>query len=175
MTATMTSPSLAPIETEERYLLDLQCKICEYVHHQDRAQPCVVPLRHSQIELSPIEANAFRGGYAGEDSFRGSFAQAFVALVSLRGRIQEEMERFRARRDSTYLWQAYAEALHTLARLAQPALQHSAAVLKIARERGLIEKSDALESAGNTVKDLLRVISQVPAFSSPTTAAPSIH
>jgi len=103
MTATMAPPSLVPVDTEERYLLDLKCKICEYVQNQDRAQPCVLPLRHSQIELSPIEANAFRGGYAGEDSFRGSFNHAFVELVCLRGRIQEEMERFRAKRDSTYL------------------------------------------------------------------------
>jgi vacuolar-type H+-ATPase subunit H len=165
MTATMAPPSLVPVDTEERYLLDLKCKICEYVQHQDRAQPCVLPLRHSQIELSPIEANAFRGGYAGEDSFRGSFNHAFVEMVCLRGRIQEEMERFRAKRDSTYLWQAYAKALQTLAELAQPALEHSAAVLKIARERGLTEKSESLESAENMVKELLKAISQVPPFS----------
>src|ERR1051325_5821098 len=105
MTATITPALQLPVDSEERYLLDLQCKIADSVKNQDKTQPCVICLRHSQVELSVIEANAFRGGYAGEDSFRGSFARAFVEMVSLRGRIQEEMERFRARRDSNYLWQ----------------------------------------------------------------------
>jgi hypothetical protein len=38
-------------------------------------------------------------------------------------------------------------------------------VLKIARKRGLTEKSESLESAENMVKELLKAISQVPPFS----------
>jgi hypothetical protein len=106
----------------------------------------VFPLRSGNLALSPIEVEAFRSDFRGEKSFRGDFTRAITEAVAVQACMIGELDEFRRRQESAYLWKPYADALSFLVQTATQLQQNCAAILQVAKARGLADKVDGLSA-----------------------------
>ncbi|HTK96051.1 MAG TPA: hypothetical protein VL382_10485, partial [Terriglobales bacterium] len=71
----------------------------------------VAPLRNCQLLLLPHEVEAFRNPYLDEKSFRADFAELIRRPVAMLATMQIEMEDYRRKKGSAYLWKQHADSL----------------------------------------------------------------
>jgi hypothetical protein len=117
-------------------------------------------MRHGNIVLSQAEIDAFRAEYRGEKSFRGDYALALARGVSINVRMMNELEEFRTRTTSAYLWKPHADALAYLLHLATRLQEECGSIIQVAEARGLKEKVDAMNTTLQRLKDQSGIIAK---------------
>lgn len=140
--------------------------IRNFVHAADARSANIFPMRNGNLPLSPAEVEAFRADFRGEKSFRGDFASALTAAVSIYARMVIESESLKQRQSSAYLWKPHADSLTFLIERASRLQRDSAIIEATAQKRGLVDKVKALESSlgrlqqqSSAVAELLQTVS----------------
>ncbi len=120
----------------------------------------IVPVKKTKLTLSPAEVEAYRADLEGEKSFRASYAAIMMTIVAYLGRMIVEVDEYNQKAASAYLWKPHADALNylltTLDRLDMEARQ----LMAVARARGLADKSSALQTSIDKLKDYAKTVSQ---------------
>ena|ERR1043166_8995068 len=108
----------------------------------------------ANFSLSLHEGEAFRATFAGENSFRGRLAKAFVDLAAVYARMLSAFEEFKQVQNSSYLWQPKADSLRWLLPRAAHALEQSNPVFATAKERGLTDKTEEMIASRDRLRQL---------------------
>ena len=138
---------------EEMKLKTTMESIRNFILAADPRSANIYPMRHGNLTLSPAEIDAFRAEYRGEKSFRGDYAMGLTRAVALYARMVNELEEFKTRLTSTYLWKPHADALAYLLHLADRLQQECLSITHVAEARGLKEKVDAMQLTLQRLKE----------------------
>ena len=114
--------------------------IRNFVHSAAGASNNVIPMRSGNVGLTPPELEAFKQDFGGEKSFRADYAAMLMHMVALHARMQQEMDDYKSKRSSAYLWKPHADALTYLIAAGNKALAEGANLAVLAEQRGLAEK-----------------------------------
>jgi len=134
--------------------------IRNFVRAADANSANVVPMRNSKILLTAGELEAFKADYTGEKSFRADFANLLSQLVALHSRMQSEMEDYKAKRSSSYLWKPHADSLSYLMATSQRAVEQSSQMGTLAEQRGLGDKAKAMQVTAEKLKAQINIAAQ---------------
>ena len=118
------------------------------------------------------EADAYCAEFHQEKSFRGDNARALVRMVAVMARIQAEIEEFKQRQNSTHLWRPHAEALAQLREAASCATQSAGATVRVAADRGLVEKAKLLTATIDRLRNRLDQVHQTLALTDVRSGSP---
>lgn len=118
--------------------------ISNFVRAADPRAAGVVPLRQGNVTLSPAEVEAFRADFLEEKSFRGDYIRSIMEMTAIVARMSLELNEFRAKQNSSYLWKPHADSLANLLAIATRVISESAPLLQTAQQRGLGDKVGAL-------------------------------
>jgi hypothetical protein len=121
----------------------------------------IIPIRSSQLVLTPTEMEAFRADFYGEKSFRADYVAMLTVLVAIYARMQSEIEDYRSKRSSAYLWKPHADALTCLLTIGERAIRDSAKVAVLADNRGLAEKAKAMHITRDKLQNVMRQVSEL--------------
>lgn len=127
--------------------------IRNFILAADSRSANVYPTRHGNIRLSQAEIDGLRADFRGEKSFRGDYAMAMSRGVALYARMVNELEEFKTRSTSSYLWKPHADALTYLLHLAARFQEECDSIVQIAESRGLKEKGEALNATAQRLKE----------------------
>jgi hypothetical protein len=140
-------PPGANAAVEQGNIEAVESSIRNFVIAADPKAANVVPMRYGNLSLSNAEVEAFRADYSGEKSFRADYARALRAAVNLQARLIAELREFSAKQASAYLWKPHADALTYLMTSSQKLQEQCDEILATADQRGLAEKSSALNTS----------------------------
>jgi hypothetical protein len=145
-------------ETKIRGAID---SIRNFVHAADPAMASVVPMRNGNIMLTPVETEVFRAGYHTEKSFRADYVNSMCYMVALHYRMEQEMQEYKAKRDSSYLWKPHADSLTYMLTASRQALDNSGHVSVVAEQRGLTEKVKAMNATQDKLRGQINVVAEL--------------
>jgi len=131
---------------EESKLKTTMESIRNFILAADSKSANIYPMRHGNMVLSQAEIDAFRSDFRGEKSFRGDYAMGLARGVAIYARMLNELEEFRSRTSSAYLWKPHADSLAYLLHLASRLQEECASISQVAEARGLKEKVDAMNA-----------------------------
>ena len=129
---------------EEGKLRTMLESIRNFIFAADAKSTNVFPMRNGNLSLSQPEVDAFKADFRGEKSFRGDFAQNLAMAVALQARMVVEIDEFRQRQNSAYLWKPHADSLAFLLQQANRLLEESGGILHVAEGRGLVDKVNGM-------------------------------
>jgi hypothetical protein len=132
---------------EEGKLRTMLESIRNFIVAADVRSANVFPMRNGNLPLAPLEVEAFRAKFRGEKSFRGDFAQSIAQAVAAQARMIVELDEFRQRQHSAYLWKPHADSLAFLLQHANRVQEECGAILQVAEGRGLVDKVNAMTAA----------------------------
>jgi hypothetical protein len=138
---------------EENKLKTTMESIRNFILAADAKSANIYPMRHGNIVLSQAEIDAFRADYRGEKSFRGDYALGLARGVSINVRMMNELEEFRSRTNSAYLWKPHADSLAYLLHLATRLQEECGSIIQVAEARGLKDKVEAMNGTLKRLKD----------------------
>jgi hypothetical protein len=125
----------------------------------------IVPLPKGNFALTAAEWDAFGVDYAGENSFRATYAATMVEIVSTTARLCEELGQLKEKRDSAYLWVPHADALAYLLKCLGKTIDSGTRLVGVAEQRGLKDKTSAmtaslekLRATGQQVSEALQAL-----------------
>lgn len=159
--ASMPSGGALTSTLEDAKLKAMEDIIRNFLKAADTKGGQMVPLRHGNLALSPQEADAFRVEYGAEKSFRADYAQCVISLVTVQGRILTETAEYRGKQNSAYLWKPHADSLAYLVKVAQKAVERAQEVSRVAEQRGLAEKVNALNGTSLRVREHLQKVAKL--------------
>ncbi len=156
------APSLqGSVNVEEARIQATEEGIALFIRAADRKTPVTaVPLRHGNLSLFPAEVEAYRTDYAQEKSFRADCARFHVRTVGLIARMTDELTEYRNKQSSSYLWKPHGDSLAYLLKAAEVTSQTANDLRTIAQQRGLKEKSSAIESSLQRLQEQMQVVSK---------------
>ncbi len=131
---------------EEGKLRGMLDSIRNFILAADAKSANVFPMRHGNLPLSPAEMEAFRAEFRGEKSFRGDFANSLAQAVAYYARMVLELEEFRQRQHSAYLWKPHADSLAYLLQNANRLREECRAIVQVAEGRGLVDKVNGMNT-----------------------------
>lgn len=134
-------------QLEEGKLRSVEDSIRVFVRTADPKVRQIVPMRNSNLTLTPIEADACGAEYWDEKSFRGEYARALSRIVALCVRVDTELQELRQRQNSAHLWKPHASSLKYLVDAYNTTFERSNAVILTAGQRGLNEKINAIRES----------------------------
>jgi len=143
-TASFARPHAA---AEEYKLRQTAEQIRLFVRAADAKVCFTVPLPMLNLSLSGPEVDAFRSDYGQENSFRARYADAVVNLATTRARIAIELLEFQHKQSSAYRWKPHADSLMYLMNQFERLQGKANDMIAAAKQRGLVEKVDALNSS----------------------------
>ena len=138
---------------EEGKLKTTMESIRNFILAADSKSANVYPMRHGNLALMPAEIEAFRADFRGEKSFRGEYAQGLARGVAIYARMLSELEEFRSRLSSAYLWKPHADSLAYLLTMGSRLQEECASIIQVAEARGLKEKVEAMNSTLQRLKE----------------------
>lgn len=131
---------------EEGKLKTMLESIRNFILAADPKSANIYPMRNGNLPLTQAEIDAFKAEFRGEKSFRGDYAQAMAQAVSIYARMMLELDDFRQRQHSAYLWKPFADSLAFLVRMANRTQEECASIVQVAQARGLVEKVNAMSA-----------------------------
>jgi hypothetical protein len=125
----------------------------------------VVPLVKGALNITATEAESLRADYGGEKSFRADYVNQMAYLLAMVARLIVEETELRDKKTSSYLWKPHADGITYIMRSSSAAIEEAAKVSRVASQRGLEEKVNAMgatvtklrgmmETAANTLKSV---------------------
>jgi hypothetical protein len=150
------------LQIEETKVRGVVESIRNFVRSNDgKTSPNIVPLRNGNLVLTPAELEAFKAEYPiTEKSFRAELSNNLTFTVALHNRMQNEMDDYKAKRDSTHLWRQHAESLNHMISLAIRTVEESKAVIATAQQRGLDDKVKGLQFAQEKMRMQMQLVNQ---------------
>ena len=136
----------------EARIINARDMIRSFVKVADVAKAHIVPLPVGNVVLSPSELDAFRADYVEEKSFRGEYVSALMYMTAVNTRVREEQKSFQSKRSSSYLWKPHADSLQYLLNAGQQAMEKAERLSKLAKQRGLEDKVNALQATAAKVR-----------------------
>jgi hypothetical protein len=137
---------------EEGKLRTMLESIRNFVIAADAKAANIFPMRNGNLPLSQAEVEAFRAEFRGEKSFRGDFAHALTQAVAILARMNVELDEFRQRQQSAYLWKPHADSLAFLVQHAHRCQEECGAILRVAEGRGLLDKVNGMTATLQKVR-----------------------
>lgn len=134
-------------QLEEGKLRSVEDSIRVFVRTADPKVRQIVPMRNSNLTLTPLEADACGAEYWDEKSFRGEYARALSRIIAIGARANTELQELRQRQNSAHLWKPHASSLHYLIDGYNITFEQSNAVVATAGQRGLNEKINAIRES----------------------------
>jgi len=134
--------------------------IKNHVRSADTKFANLVPIRKNNMTLTPAEVEAFRVDYGVEKSFRADYANILMLLVSYHARMIIEVDEYRQKSNSAYLWKPHADALGYLLSTFQRLSLEADQLKRTARQRGLQDKAAAVETTLEKVKKYAHTVSE---------------
>lgn len=131
-------------EAENKELEAVKATISSFVRMAEHHAARVVPLPNGNIELTKSEVEAFRADYGDERSFRADCAAALVSMASLDARLRAQLQEFEKTKHTAYNWKPCTDALAHLLSIGRNIANCSMDLALTARQRGLLDKSEAL-------------------------------
>jgi len=138
---------------EESKLKNTTESIRNFILAADPKSANVYPMRHGNITLTQAEVDAFRADFRGEKSFRGEYAAGIARGVAIYVRMLNELEEYRARLTSAYLWKPHADSLAYLLQLGNRLQDECGSIVQVAEARGLREKVEAMQTTLQRLKE----------------------
>lgn len=138
---------------EEGKLKTTMESIRNFILAADSKSANVFPMRHGNIALTQAEVDAFRADFRGEKSFRGEYAMALARGVAIYARMLNELEEFRSRLSSAYLWKPHADSLAYLLTLGNRLQEECASIIQVAEARGLKDKVETMNATLQRLKE----------------------
>ncbi|MGZ4787046.1 MAG: hypothetical protein ACXVZV_00745 [Terriglobales bacterium] len=138
---------------EESKLKTTMESIRNFILAADSTSANVYPMRHGKLMLAPAEIDALRADFRGEKSFRGEYAMGLARGVAIYARMLNELEEFRSRLSSAYLWKPHADSLAYLLTLGNRLQEEYASIIQVAEARGLKEKVEAMNATLERLKE----------------------
>lgn len=148
-------------QVEENKVRGTVESIRNFVRAAEPKSAHIVPIRSSQLVLTPNEVEAFRADFYGEKSFRADYVAMLTMLVAVYARMQSEVEDYRSKRSSAYLWKPHADALTCLLTIGERSMRDSAKVAVLADNRGLAEKAKAMHLTRDKLQNVMRQVSEL--------------
>lgn len=134
-------------QLEDGKLRSVEDSIRVFVRAADPKYRQVVPMRNSNLTLSPVEADACGAEYWDEKSFRGDYARTLSRVVATGARTGTELEELKQRQNSAHLWKPHASSLKYLLDAYATLFEQANSVLVVAGQRGLNEKINAMRES----------------------------
>lgn len=134
--------------------------IKNHVRTADTKFANLVPVKKNNMTLTPAEVEAFRVDYGSEKSFRADYANLLMLLVSYHARMIIEVEDYRQKAASAYLWKPHADALGYLLSTFERLNLEAEQIRRLARQRGLQDKATAVEATVEKVKKYAQTVSE---------------
>ncbi|HEY6352780.1 MAG TPA: hypothetical protein VI636_25575 [Candidatus Angelobacter sp.] len=134
--------------------------IKNHVRSADTRFANLVPVRKNNMTLTPAEVEAFRVDYGGEKSFRADYANILMLLVSYHARMMIEVDEYRQKSNSAYLWKPHADALGYLLSTFERINLEAEQIKRTALQRGLQDKATAVEATLEKVKKYAHTVSE---------------
>jgi len=138
---------------EETKLKTTMESIRNFILAADSKSANIYPMRHGNMVLTQAEVDAFRADFRGEKSFRGDYATGITRGVGIYARMLNELEEFRSRTTSAYLWKPHADSLAYLLHLASRLQEECSSITQVAEARGLKEKVEAMNATLTRLKE----------------------
>lgn len=134
-------------QVEEGKLRSVEDSIRVFVRAADPKYRQIVPMRNSNLTLTPVEADACGADYWDEKSFRGDYARTLGRIVAMAARTSTELPELKQRQNSAHLWKPHASALKYLLDTYATIFEQANSVLVVAGQRGLSEKINAMRES----------------------------
>jgi len=135
--------------------------IRNFILAADKSFANVVPLRNGTVLLTPSEVDAFRNPYLDEKSFRADFAALIRRMVATIATMTIELEDYKKKRDSAYLWKQHADSLKYQLQMTLKLNAQAKEMGALCERRGLSDKARLLEA---TAERLNRQVQEVAKF-----------
>jgi hypothetical protein len=157
------SSGLAPNvkAAEDHKIASAADMIRHFIIVADKSFSNLVPLRNCSLLLTPGEVDAFRNSYLDEKSFRADFADLMRQLVGTIAAIMIELEDYRRKKNSAYLWKQHADSLTYLLEKSNRTISQAKELAALCERRGLAEKVRLLDA---TVDRLRKQMQEVAKF-----------
>ncbi len=142
-------------------------------HLRNRMQELTVRLRAKQtitalpmfgkpLALYDWESSAFRTEYAeSEQTFRVEFARSLCHAISIISRIQEELNSYREKKNTEYLWKKHYDSLLYLLYEGRQHKDTLARLSSISQQKGLLEKSKQLLLTAEKLETTLSEVADI--------------
>lgn len=105
-----------------------------------------VQLANAQMPLTISESEALRADFGTEKSFRADYALTMGLLLAMIARLAVEHQYWVQKQTSAHLWKPHADAIQYITSTSGPAMRTANEILKMAEQRGLGEKANALKA-----------------------------
>src|SRR5438270_2564392 len=134
--------------------------IRNFVHTAAGASNNIIPMRSANVVLTPTALEAFKQDFGGEKSFRADYAAMLTHMVAMHTRMQQEMDDYKSKRSSAYLWKPHADSLTYLIAAGNKALEEGAHLAVLAEQRGLADKVKCMKAAVEKLRAQINVAEQ---------------
>jgi hypothetical protein len=135
--------------------------IRNFILAADKSFSNVVPLRHGTVLLTPQEVDAFRNAYLDEKSFRSDYAAMIRQLVGTVATLMIELEEYKRKKDSAYLWKQHADSLKYFLKKVTEVTAQAMQLRGLCEKRGLAEKVKVIDA---TLERLRHQVQEVAKF-----------
>ena len=143
---------------EENKVKGVMESIRNFVHAADTKGANIIPMRNGNVVLTPLELEAFKATYTMEKSFRADFVNLVAHMVALHTRMHHEMEDYKSKRSSSYLWKPHADSLTYLITAGHKSVEEAGNLAVIAEQRGLGDKVKSLQVSMEKLKAQINVV-----------------
>jgi hypothetical protein len=126
-----------------RVLLDL---MKQYVAKGAEKSSLMVQLPNAQMPLNIAESEALRADYGAEKSFRADYALTMGYLLAMIARLTVEHQGWVQKQASAHLWKPHTDAIAYVVNTSGNAMRTANEMLKMAEQRGLADKANALKA-----------------------------
>ena len=120
----------------------------------------VVSIRNVNIALTPGELEAFKSDFGTEKSFRADYAAMLTYIVALHTRMHHEMDDYKSKRSSAYLWKPHADTLTYLISAGNRGMEEGTKLVGLAEQRGLADKAKSMQATVEKLKAQINVVAQ---------------
>jgi len=137
---------------EDNKVQGTMAMIRNFIAAADKSFANVVPLRNGSVLLTPVEVDAFRNPYLDEKSFRADYVELIRRIVATMATILIELEDYKKKKNSAYLWKQHAHSLKYLLEKTSKLTAESKDFAGVCERRGLGEKVKLLELTGERLR-----------------------
>ena len=140
--------SLGEIARRQRMDAPTASRIAEALARRGlvRTSPDDRDRRALRVLLTPAEVDAFRNSYVGEKSFRADYATMIRDMAATMATIMIELEEYKRKKNSAYLWKQHADSLKYMVEKAGKLIEEVKLTQALCERRGLAEKVKLLEA-----------------------------
>ncbi|MDP9268615.1 MAG: hypothetical protein M3P27_09880 [Acidobacteriota bacterium] len=135
--------------------------IRHFILAADKSFANVVPLRNARVLVTPAEVDAFRNPYLDEKSFRADYAELMRRMVATIATIMIELEDYKLKRTSAYLWKQHADSLKYLLENTAKLTTEAKDFASVCERRGLADKVRMIEATSERLQRQAQEVAKV--------------